>query len=417
MKTKLLLLSLLLFTTISVCQAQNESELTDDLLNLVFDNDKISVGAKQTDEYFPMIVGKNIALVVNQTSTLDKEHLVDVLIKNNMSIKTIFAPEHGFRGTADAGETIKNGIDVKTGIPIISLYGKNRKPSKEQLAGIDVVIFDIQDVGARFYTYISTMDYVMAACAENGKKMIVLDRPNPNGHYVDGPIRKEKYKSFVGMHPIPIVHGLTVGELACMVNQEGWLENGVSCDLEIIKVKGYDHNSFYRLPEKPSPNLPDMKSIYLYPHLCVFEGTEMSIGRGTATPFQMIGNPEIYPSDFEFTPVSTSGSKNPKHKNKLCGGNLLGEISYESLQQMDSLNFSWLKEFYDRYERSTMNKGYEIKPFFFTNKFADKLMGSSIIREMITAGNSPASISKTWEVELNEYKELRRKYLLYKDFE
>ena len=261
---------------------------------------EVVIGAARFEEYVPQLKGKKVGVVVNQTSAIDGEHIVDILLAKEVNITKIFAPEHGFRGTADAGEKVKSGKDVKTGLPILSLYGKTRKPSKAMIQDLDVLIFDIQDVGARFYTYISTMHYVMEAAAENGKRVIVLDRPNPNGHYIDGPIRKSNLKSFVGMHPIPIVHGLTVGELAKMINGERWLKGGLTCDLTVVKCENYDHNTFYELPIKPSPNLPNIRSIYLYPSLCLFEGTVVSVGRGTSTPFQIYGHPRYKNGTYQF---------------------------------------------------------------------------------------------------------------------
>ncbi|MBT8326989.1 MAG: DUF1343 domain-containing protein, partial [Bacteroidia bacterium] len=251
----------------------------------------IILGSEQVMEYLPVLHGKRVGLVVNQTSTIGETHLVDSLIKLGVNIKKVFAPEHGFRGNHSAGAIIKNGVDVKSGLPVVSLYGSNKKPTAEMLKDIDVVLFDIQDVGVRFYTYISTMHYVMEACGELDKKVVVLDRPNPNGFYIDGPILEKEFSSFIGMHEIPIVHGLTVGELALMLNGEKWLKNGVQCDLKVVSCKNYNHNRMYELPIKPSPNLPNMNSVYLYPYLGLFEGTNVSIGRGTETPFQIVGRP------------------------------------------------------------------------------------------------------------------------------
>ena len=285
---------------------------------------EVTVGAERFQLYSELLKGKNVGVVANQTSFLEKEqqHLVDFLISKGISVKKVFAPEHGFRGTADAGEHVKDGIDSKTGIPLISLYGSNKKPTQGQLKGIDVLIFDIQDVGARFYTYISTLHYVMEACAESGIPVIVLDRPNPNGHYIDGPILEKEHQSFVGMHPIPIVHGMTMGEYAKMINGEGWLENKIQCELKVIPMENYDHKKEYSLPIKPSPNLPNDKAINLYPSLCFFEGTLLSEGRGTEMQFQIYGAPflpkEKYP--FTFTPKPNEGSKSPKFNGQICFG-------------------------------------------------------------------------------------------------
>ena len=282
---------------------------------------RIIVGAERSELYLPFLKDKRIALVVNQTSMVDTMHLVDFLLSKNINVKKIFAPEHGFRGNIDRGKHFNNNIDKKTGLPIIAMYGKNRKPKAEQLKDIDVVVFDIQDVGVRFFTYISSMHYVMEACAENNKKVIILDRPNPLGDYVDGPVLKPKFKSFVGMHQIPVVHGLTIGELALMINEEGWLKNGVKCDLEIIKMQNYNHSIHYYLPIKPSPNLPNDISIRLYPSLCFFEATNVSIGRGTKFPFQVIGYPNKKFGNFTFTPKDIPGMQiNPLHENEVCYG-------------------------------------------------------------------------------------------------
>ena len=287
------------------------------LLLSVLSYSQIKVAAERTNSYIPLLKQQKIAVVGNQSSRIGNTHLVDSLITLGIDIAKVFSPEHGFRGIADAGAKIEDGIDVKTGIPIVSLYGKNKKPYAEQLAGIDILLFDIQDVGARFYTYISTLHYVMEAAAENNIKLIVLDRPNPNGHYVDGPIREKGFKSFVGMHPIPIVHGMTIGEYAQMINGENWIST--KCDLSVIKMENYTHDMSYDLPIKPSPNLPNARSVNLYPSLCLFEGTTVSIGRGTSYPFQHFGAPYLE-SSYSFTPKSGEGSKSPKHENKECFG-------------------------------------------------------------------------------------------------
>lgn len=371
---------------------------------------KIVVGAAQFSEYLPLIQGKRIALLVNQTSMVEDDHLVDTLLSINSTqelgiiIDKVFAPEHGFRGQADAGEKVTDGIDPNTGIPIISLYGKNKKPTPEQLKDLDWVIFDIQDVGTRFYTYISTMHYVMQACAENGVKMMVLDRPNPNGMYVDGPVLDMKQQSFVGMHPIPIVHGLTVGELAQMINGEQWLDSTASCNLSVISIRNYDHTMTYSLPVKPSPNLPNDLSIALYPSLCLLEGTDMSVGRGTYAPFQQIGHPDFFTdSSHSFTPVSIEGmSKYPKHQDKECFGI---DFSKESI----SYGFS-LKHLIDYYHK------YEVKDKYF-NKFFKKLAGTNQLEQQIKDGMSEEKIRVTWKEDLEAYKQMRKKYLLYKNFE
>ena len=308
MKSKLIYILFILFS--SNLMAQNE----------LFCNKNVTVGAESISDYIQDLENKKVAVVGNQSSLVNGVHLVDTLISLNIDVVKVFSPEHGFRGKADAGEKVKSGIDSKTGLSIISLYGSNKKPKAEQLKGVDVVLFDIQDVGARFYTYISTLHYVMEACAENNIKLIVLDRPNPNGHYVDGQVLNPKYKSFVGMHQVPVVHGMTIGEYAQMINGENWLKNEIKCDLKVVNVKGWDHTQFYKLPIKPSPNLPNMLSIYLYPSLCFFEGTVVSVGRGTSFPFQVVGHPKFGEATFNFTPKPTSGAKHTKLENEKCFG-------------------------------------------------------------------------------------------------
>ena len=325
-------------------------------------------------------------------------HLVDSLISLKIDIKKIFSPEHGFRGEADAGEKINNNIDTKTGIEIISLYGKNKKPTNKQLNGIDILIFDIQDVGARFYTYISTLHFVMEAAAENNIKLIVLDRPNPNGHYVDGPIRELDLKSFIGMHPIPIVHGMTIGEYSLMINNEGWLANKIKCDLKVIKMQNYNRNLIYNLPIKPSPNLPNQKSINLYPSLCLFEGTNVSIGRGTNLQFQIIGNPNWENYTFTFTPESMSGAKNPKHINSKCYG-----IDLRNNPRLSSINLKWIIEAY---------KNSEDKISFFGKSF-DKLAGTYDLKKQIIKGENEIQIKKSWKNGIEKFNKIRAEYLLY----
>ncbi len=366
---------------------------------------EIEVGADQMSYYLPKLKGKNVALVVNQTSMTKEGHVVDILLKKGVQIQQLFAPEHGFRGKADAGEQIKNGRDVKTDLPIVSLYGKNKKPTARQLQGIDLVIFDIQDVGARFYTYISTMHYVMEACAENGVDFMVFDRPNPNGHYVDGPVLDPSFSSFVGMHAVPVVHGMTVGEYAQMINGEGWLKGGLTCNLEIIFCKNYTHKKAYHLPISPSPNLPNQRSIYLYPSLCFFEGTKMSVGRGTTRQFQVIGHPE-YPSDeYQFTPISREGAKYPKHENKVCKGYDLSVLPISELKEKGQLNLSYLINSYQNFPKKD--------EFFLSNKFIDKLAGTNQLRQQIMDGKSEDEIRKSWATNLVKFKKVRKKYLIY----
>ena len=394
------------------CAAKNQPEITassnssQEAAPELTQKLPIEVGASRINEYLPLIKDKGIGLVVNQTSTIGNTHLVDSLLALNVNIKGIFAPEHGFRGTADAGEKVEDGKDSKTGIPVISIYGKTKKPSKDMLAGIDLIIFDIQDVGARFYTYISSMHYVMEACAEQDVDFMVLDRPNPNGHYVDGPILNPDFRSFVGMHPIPVVHGMTIGEYAQMVNGEGWLKNGIQCSLKVILCKNYDHQTFYELPIKPSPNLPDMRSIYLYPSTCFFEGTVASEGRGTPTPFQVFGHPKYKgSSNYTFIPVSMPGAKYPKLEGQVCRGRNLSTISIDSLQRMGRINLSYLIDFYHNFPD---------KPQFFkANGFFNLLAGNDQLVEAIKAGDTEEAIRATWQEGLDAFKQKRTQYLLY----
>lgn len=360
---------------------------------------RVQIGAEQLDLFVPALKSKKIALVVNNTSLVGNTHLVDTLKRLGINIVRIFGPEHGFRGSAADGEHVNDSIDAKTGIAVISLHGKNRKPLPEQLTDVDIVIFDIQDVGARFYTYISTMHYVMEACAENQKEMIVLDRPNPNGSYVDGPMREPEFKYFLAMHPIPIVHGLTVGELAHMINGEGWLEGGRKCSLKVIPLKNWKHDDDYSLPVKPSPNLPNDQAIRLYPSLCLFEQTVISVGRGTTMQFQVLGNPELKDMRFQFTPVSMKGiSTTPPHENKLCYGEDLRNIKPER-----KLDLSYLLKYYNLYPD---------KEKFFLNYF-DNLAGTKTLRQQIKAGLTEEQIRASWQQGLLGYRGMRKKYLLY----
>ena len=367
----------------------------------------IVVGANQTEIYLPLLKGKRIGIVANQTSVIFKNqahtsyaHLVDSLVALKVDIKKVFAPEHGFRGQADAGEVVKDGVDTKTNLPIISLYGKNKKPSAEQLKDLDLVVFDIQDVGARFYTYISSLHYVLEACAEANIPIIILDRPNPNGHYVDGPILEMEHKSFVGMHPIPVVHGMTIGEYAQMINGEKWLANGIQCELEVINMKHYNHQKKYNLPIKPSPNLPNDQAINLYPSLCFFEGTNVSAGRGTEMQFQIFGSPFLNPEsfDFQFTPKPNFGSKYPKHENKVCYGKDL-----RNTKTLDFLNLDWIIEAYQQ----TTDKSTFFIPFF------SKLAGTKTLQQQIESGLSQAEIKATWKEGLDKFKAMRTPYLIY----
>lgn len=362
------------------------------------------VGAAQTDRYLHKLENKRVGLVVNQTSKVGSIHIVDFLLSKAVNISTIFAPEHGFRGNQDAGAHIENSVDATTGIPIVSLYGRHKKPSPQDLAQLDFLIFDIQDVGARFYTYISTLHLVMEACAEEHIPLLILDRPNPNGFYVDGPVLELPYRSFVGMHTVPVVHGMTVGEYAQMVNQEGWLNQGIKASLEVITCKGYDHTTRYKLPIKPSPNLPTAQSILLYPSLCFFEGTYLSAGRGTPHPFETYGAPDLQNSQFSFTPVSTPGAaRYPKFEEELCYGEDLRKH-----QTKAALDLSFLLRAY----KSSPRKGTE-----FFNAFFTKLAGTKRLQQQIEAGKTASEIRASWQEDLQAFKKLRRKYLMYKDFE
>ena len=368
------------------------------ILSIIIDTNaqNIITGAERVNKYLSLITNKQVAVVGNQTSMINNLHLVDSLISHKINIVKVFSPEHGFRGNEDAGAYIKDDIDSKTKLPIISLYGKNKKPSNDDLEDIDIILFDIQDVGVRFYTYISTLHYVMEAAAENNIELIVLDRPNPNGHYIDGPVREENYKSFVGMHPVPIVYGMTIGEYAKMINGEKWISQ--KCNLKVIKLIGYSHDSHYDLPIKPSPNLPNSRSINLYPSLCLFEGTNVSIGRGTNFPFQHFGAPYLK-SNYSFIPKSGKGSKFPKHENKRCyGSDLRFQENY-----MNNINLVWLINCYNE----CPNK----EDFF--NSFFDKLAGNEKLRKQIYEGKETSEIINSWQKDLNKFKKIRAKYLMY----
>jgi len=370
-------------------------------------NGSVTVGAERLDQYLEKLKVKNVGIVVNQTSLVGDKHLADTLLKLTVSVKKIFTPEHGFRGTADAGEKVNSGVDEKTGLPVISLYGNKKRPEPDDLKDVDILVFDIQDVGARFYTYISTLHYVMEACAENSKPLLVLDRPNPNGFYVDGPVLDTAYRSFVGMHPVPIAHGMTMGEYAMMINGEKWLKAGLQCDLTVIPCLKYDHQTLYTVRVKPSPNLPNMTAIYLYPSLCLFEGTAVSVGRGTDKPFQIIGYPEFQNHSFSFTPQSMEGAKNPPYKDVTCYGIDLSGYTQKYFQQKKSLDLSWLIDFYNKYPD---------KQKFFT-QFFEKLAGTDKLRKQIESRKTEEQIRYSWQPELEKFKMIRKKYLLYKDFE
>ena len=378
---------------------------SDTIKKIVFPEKKeIKAGDKQYSEYLPLLKNRKIAIVANQTSMIDSVHLLDFLLSENVNVVKIFALEHGFRGNIDRGQHFSAEIDKKTGIPIVAMYGKNRKPKAEQLADIDIVIFDIQDVGVRFYTYISSLHLLMEACAENHKKLIILDKPNPLGFYVDGPVLKPAFKSFVGMDKIPVVHGLTIGELALMINGENWLKNGLQCDLSVIKVNNYKHSDKYSLPIKPSPNLPNDQAILLYPSLCFFEATQVSIGRGTSFPFQVVGYPDTSFGKFTFVPKDIPGMQmNPVQEGKACYG--------IDLRETENVMFTlkYLLYFYNKFSN---------KSRFITNKrWFNLLAGNAELYKQIMSGMSEEAIRKTWQKDLDAYKKIRKKYLLYLDFE
>lgn len=408
------------------CSSSAEAELTDEseqqlaneedsvlIEKPLFCNEQVTVGAERINEYLPLLDGKKVAIVGNQTSMVGNVHLVDTLQSLDVDLTKVFSPEHGFRGDADAGESVKDGIDTKTGLPLVSLYGSNKKPSADQLKDVDVILFDIQDVGARFYTYISTLNYVMEAAAENDKKLIVLDRPNPNGHYVDGPILEKAHSSFVGMNSVPVVHGMTIGEYAQMLNGEGWLKDGKTCSLEVVKVEGWDHNEFYQLPVAPSPNLPNMTAVYMYPSLCFFEGTEVSIGRGTDYPFQCVGHPKFEVDVLEdlhsFKPAPNYGAKHPKLEGETCYGYSFAKKEMKELQSINELDLSLLIEFYNKLDMG--------KSFFLSNNFINLLAGTADLKSQIIAGENFETIAEGWTEGIAEFKQIRKKYLLYKDFE
>lgn len=370
---------------------------------------EIVPGAERIDLYLHLLKGKSVGLTVNQSSLVQEQHLVDVLIEKDVDVKRIYAPEHGFRGKADAGAKIDDQKDSKTGLTIISLYGKKRKPAQEDLADVDIMVFDIQDVGVRFYTFISTMHLMMEACAEAGIPVIILDRPNPNGYYVDGPTRESEYKSFIGMHPIPVVYGMTIGELAMMINGEGWLDGGLQCDLKVIPCENYDHNMTYDVPVPPSPNLPNLRSILLYPSLCFFEGTNVSVGRGTDNQFQVLGHPEYTPGPYHFTPEPKPGAMHPKSDGVELHGTSLVSLSPSEIMHWRSINLSWLMQYY----AYLSDKG----EFFLENLFFDKLAGTARLREQIIAGWTESEIKESWAESLANFKVKRKAYLLYQDFE
>jgi len=397
-KYKQITIALICLATFYSCNAQTREEMMSGL-------DKLILGIDRTEVYLPLIYTKRTAIVANQTSMSGKTHLVDLLISKNVNVVKVFAPEHGFRGEAGPGDHIDSGKDKKTGLSLVSLYGSHRKPSPADLEGVECILFDIQDVGARFYTYISTLYYLMEACAENKIQLLVLDRPNPNGFYIDGPVLDTAYLSFVGIAPIPVVHGLTVGEFAKMANGEGWLKNNMKCELTVIEMENYNHSMLYPLPVRPSPNLPNMDAIYLYPSLCFFEGAAVSIGRGTDFPFQLIGYPGYSKGNFEFTPVEIAGViQDPPFEDKQCKGKKLNN-EQKLIFEKKQLNLEWLVDTYNAYPDKTK----------FFNNFFDKLAGTDLLRKQMLAGNSVEEIRKSWQPGLEQYRKIRSQYLLYPD--
>lgn len=400
--TKHLLLFFFSVSTISGSCSQNTQPESGDANEAI-----ILPGAYNTINYVHLLRNKKVGLVANHTSFINKTHLADSLTSLGIYVSKIFAPEHGFRGDQPDGKEISNGKDLKTGIEVISLYGNHKKPSKKDLSDIDIILFDIQDVGVRFYTYLSTLTYVMEACADNNIPLIVLDRPNPNGFYIDGPVLDTAYSSFVGLHPVPVVYGMTIGEYASMVSAEKWLKTNVKCSLTVVKCMNYTHKSRYSLPINPSPNLRDMKAVYLYPSLCFFEGTIVSIGRGTGNPFKVFGHPKLTTGTYTFTPQSLKGiSENPPLKGQLCYGQNV-EGTAETIEKQGTLELSWLLAAY---------AALKAEGNFFSGYF-DKLAGNSTLRMQIISGMSEKEIRASWQPELEKFRKIRKKYLLYPDFD
>ena len=371
----------------------------------VFEATPILTGADQTDKYLPFLKGLRVGLLVNQTSMVGSQHLVDVLKEKGVNVTAIFAPEHGFRGDADAGQELTNSVDKETGIPVISIYGKKKGPDQADLANVDVVVFDVQDVGTRFYTYLSTLKYLMEACAEFKKPLMILDRPNPNAHYIDGPVLEMENTSFVGIIPIPIVHGMTLGELGWMMNAEGMLKDKIKCELKVIQCGNYDHFKPYILPVKPSPNLPNQVSIMLYPSLCLFEGTNFSVGRGTDKQFQVYGSPIAKKGDFYFTPQPKPGAMTPFLQGKKCRGYDLSNLSIEKIRTEGKINLTYFLQAYKDYPDKAN--------FFLKNNFIDLLMGTKKFQQQVKSGMSEAEIRASWKEGIDKFKITRKKYLLY----
>jgi uncharacterized protein YbbC (DUF1343 family) len=399
-KAKSLIVVVFALFTFQACLQNPQESMKEDVTELL-------TAAQQTASYLPLLEGKRVALVANHSSLIDDIHLADSLLALDVDIVKVLAPEHGFRGMADAGEHVADGKDVKTQLPVISLYGTNRKPNAQTLKGIDLILFDLQDVGTRFYTYISTLTFVMETAAEQGIPVLVLDRPNPNGFYIDGPVMEKEHSSFVGLHPVPIVYGMTIGEYGLMVNGEYWLADSLQCELKVIPLTNYDRNKLYKLPIKPSPNLPNWQSVYLYPSLCLFEGTVVSAGRGTDAPFTLYGHPDFHIGSFAFTPEPRPGAQHPKLEGIQCfGQNLIGYADqYEGV--FDHLNLQWLTSAYE----VIGNDSTFFIPYF------ENLAGTSNLRKQIISGASIGEIKASWQDDLDKFKRIRNKYLIYKDFE
>ncbi len=389
-----LLAALVCSTTVAFCAEHGALHYGDDIV----------CGAERTEEYIPLLEGRRVGILTNRSGMCKGVHLVDTLLSRGIDIRYIFAPEHGFRGDVSAGEQVADGYDPKSGLPVISLYGRTKAPADSILNKLDVVVFDLQDVGLRYYTYLSTLHYLLEAAARTHTEVVILDRPNPNGFYVDGPILDMKHRSFVGVYPVPVVHGMTLGELACMAIGEGWVKDGDISLVSVIRVKGYDHNTLYNVPIPPSPNLPDMTSIYLYPSLCYFESTPVSVGRGTDMPFKIYGHPAMKNRNFTFTPKSRSYALNPPCKDKLCYGVRLDNIPLDGLLGM-GINLEYVIDAYN---------DLKLGDKFFNNAF-ERLIGVDYVREMIKSGYSASQIEARWKDDVEKFKTLRAKYFLYEE--
>ena len=399
----------LLTILLSLCpsRVKDMAESREETDKILTDSAALVLGNERLNKLLPMLESKRIACVVNHSSLIggSSVHLIDTLIRLGLDLRVVFAPEHGFRGEASAGERIEDERDGKTGLPVISLYGKKKKPLRSDLENVDVVVFDIQDVGARFYTYLSTLHYILEACCEYDKECIVLDRPNPQGAKIDGPVLEPAFRSFVGLHPVPVTYGMTIGEYARMIAGEGWTKCTDFLKLTIMIMENYSRDKIYHLPIRPSPNLPTTRSILLYPGLCLFEGTIVSVGRGTMTPFEVIGYPKNLLGDYEFIPVANAAAKYPPHEGEICRGNSFLEEPVDSLFEVEELHLSSMFRYYHRYRDSNR--------FFLSNHFIDKLAGTDQLRKDIMSGKSEQEIRMSWQEELNNFKQVRKKYLLY----